>query len=135
MGVVPYADRQLREMSYGEAEGRPQEWLDQRFVPPPAQGDRLGHTAGVPGAEPESALAARIYTAMDAIIAADVENTVVVTHGYAATFAIASWIAMPLDSVGYVNFRVAAGSMTTLREDTLFHNREVVALGATDHLS
>jgi len=23
MGVVPYADRQLREMSYGEAEGRP----------------------------------------------------------------------------------------------------------------
>ena len=69
---------------------------------------------------------------MDAIIAADVENTVVVTHGYAATFAIASWIAMPLDSVGYVNFRVAAGSITTLREDTLFHNREVVALGATD---
>ena len=60
MGVVPYADRQLREMSYGEAEGRPQEWLDQRFVPPPAQGDRLGHTAGVPGAEPKSALAARI---------------------------------------------------------------------------
>jgi len=62
----------------------------------------------VPGVEPKSALAARIYTAMDAIVAAEVENTVVVTHGYAATFAIASWIAMPLDSVGYVNFRVAA---------------------------
>lgn len=29
----------------------------------------------------KSALAARIYTAMDAIIVADVENTVVVTHG------------------------------------------------------
>ncbi|MEV5598048.1 histidine phosphatase family protein [Streptomyces sp. NPDC052496] len=32
----PILDRRLREKSYGEAEGRPQEWLDRRFVPPPA---------------------------------------------------------------------------------------------------
>lgn len=33
-GVKPVVDRRLREKSYGEAEGRPQEWLDRRFVPP-----------------------------------------------------------------------------------------------------
>ncbi|MES4906945.1 MULTISPECIES: histidine phosphatase family protein [unclassified Streptomyces] len=38
-GVTPVLDRRLREKSYGEAEGRPQEWLDRRFVPPPAAGD------------------------------------------------------------------------------------------------
>ncbi|MDX3538970.1 histidine phosphatase family protein [Streptomyces sp. MB09-01] len=37
-GVEPVLDRRLREKSYGEAEGRPQEWLDRRFVPPPADG-------------------------------------------------------------------------------------------------
>ncbi len=37
-------------------------------------------------------------------------------------------------SPGYVNFPVAPGSITTLHEDDLFHNRQVLALGATDHL-
>ncbi|SFY42993.1 Histidine phosphatase superfamily (branch 1) [Streptomyces atratus] len=37
-GVKPVLDRRLREKSYGEAEGRPQEWLDRRFVPPPGSG-------------------------------------------------------------------------------------------------
>src|SRR5699024_3118122 len=37
--MVP--DERLREKSYGEAEGRPQAWLDERFTPPPAVGDRM----------------------------------------------------------------------------------------------
>lgn len=37
-------------------------------------------------------------------------------------------------SLGYVNFAVAPGSITTLREDDLFHNRQVLSLGANDHL-
>ena len=50
-GVKPLLDRRLREKSYGEAEGGPQEWLDRRFVPPPAEGDRMGHHEGLPGAD------------------------------------------------------------------------------------
>jgi probable phosphoglycerate mutase len=42
-GVETIEDRRLRERSYGQAEGRAQEWLDRRFVPPPATGDRMGH--------------------------------------------------------------------------------------------
>lgn len=131
----PVIDRRLREKSYGEAEGRPREWLDQRFVPPPAVGDRMGHDEGVPGAETKMAFAQRVYSVMDAILESSCEHQVIVTHGFAATFVLASWIRMPIESLGYVNFRAASGSITLLREDDYFHNRQVASLGDTRHLA
>ena len=59
VGLTP--DAGLREKSYGEAEGRPQAWLDQRFVPPPRVGDRLHHDEGVAGAETRWSFATRVY--------------------------------------------------------------------------
>lgn len=129
--VEPVLDRRLREKSYGEAEGKPQEWLDQRFVPPPAVGDRMEHDEGVLGAETKMAFAQRVYAAMDAILESSCEHQVIVTHGFAVTFVVASWIRMPIESVGYVNFRAASGSITVFREDDYFHNRQVVSLGDT----
>ena len=131
----PVIDRRLREKSYGEAEGRPREWLDQRFVPPPAVGDRMGHDEGVPGAETKMAFAQRVYSVIDAILESYCEHQVIVTHGFAATFVLASWIRMPIESLGYVNFRAASGSITLLREDDYFHNRQVASLGDTRHLA
>ncbi|OBB87131.1 histidine phosphatase family protein [Mycolicibacterium peregrinum] len=128
-------DPRLREKSYGEAEGRPQRWLDERFVAPPARGDRLAHREGLRGAETKEEFARRIYAAMEAITAADVSHQVIVTHGFALTFVIAAWIKMPLASVGYVNFAGKAGSITTLYEDDRFHNRQVLELSATQHLA
>jgi probable phosphoglycerate mutase len=133
-GVEPVEDRRLRERSYGDAEGRPQEWLDQRFIPPPAIGDRMGHDVGVPGAETTSSVAQRIYAAMDEILRRRCEHQIVVTHGGAATFVIAYWIGMPIESLGQVNFRVSSGSITTLREDDFYHSRQVISLGDTRHL-
>ncbi|MFD5316566.1 histidine phosphatase family protein [Streptomyces sp. NPDC127098] len=133
-GVTPVLDRRLREKSYGEAGGRPQEWLDRRFVPPPAVGERLEHDEGVPGAETKGACARRVYAAMDEILACPCEHQIVVTHGGSQNFVVASWIGMPVESVGYASFRAPAGSITTLREDDFFHNRQVVALGDTRHL-
>lgn len=133
--VEPVLDRRLREKSYGEAEGRPQEWLDERFRPPPASGDRMDHDEGVPGAETKKAFAARIYAAMDDTLRSDGEHKIVVTHGFAATFVIASWIKMPIDAAGYANFRAPSGSITVLREDDYFHNRQVYSLGETRHLA
>jgi probable phosphoglycerate mutase len=60
---------------------------------------------------------------------------VVITHGFALTFVIAAWIKMPIDALGYVSFRAASGSITVLREDDYFHNRQVAVLGSTDHLA
>jgi probable phosphoglycerate mutase len=134
LNVEPVVDRRLREKSYGEAEGRPQEWLRRRFVPPPAVGDRMEHDEGVPGAETKMTFAQRVYAAMDAILESSCEHQVIVTHGFTVTFVLASWIRMPSESLGYVDFRIASGSITVLHEDDDFHNRQVVSLGDTRHL-
>lgn len=127
-------DPRLREKSYGEAGGRPQAWLDARFVPPPAVGDRLRHDEGVTGAETRLDVAVRTYDAMTDLLAQDVDELVVVTHGFTAGLVVAAWIGMPIDAAGHVAFPVPSGSITTLREDGYFHNRAVVTVGDVDHL-
>jgi probable phosphoglycerate mutase len=131
--VVLNAD--LREKSYGEAGGRPQVWLDERFIAPPATGERMRHDEGIPGAETKWQQAVRAYSALDRILRSSIENQVVVTHGGTATFLIAAWIGMPVDAAGFVSFQVSSGSITPLREDDYFHNRGVVHLNDTAHLT
>lgn len=127
-------DPGLREKSYGIAEGKPQKWLDQRFIPPPAVGDRMHHDEGVPGAETRWSLAERVYASMGRILESGCEHQVAVTHGFAATMVLAAWIKMPIDAAGSVSFRAPSGSITELREDDFFHNRQVVRLGDVTHL-
>lgn len=133
-GTKAILDHRLREKSYGEAGGRPQEWLDRRFVPPPAVGERMDHDEGVEGAETKAHWAQRIYAAMDEILQRPREHQIIVTHGGSLTFVVASWIKMPIESAGYLSFRALSGSITTLREDDFFHNRQVFSLGDTRHL-
>lgn len=136
LGITPTFDGRLREKSYGAAQGRPQEWLDARFVPPPAVGDRLDHHEGVEGAETRRELAVRVYAAVTDLLVADThgDHLVVVTHGFAATFVVAAWIGLPVDAAGHVAFPVPSGSITTLREDAFFANRAVVSVGDVAHL-
>jgi len=75
------------------------------------------------------AFAQRVYAVMDRILASSCDHQVIVTHGFALTFVVASWIKMPVESVGYVNFTAPSGSITVLREDDYFHNRVVASLG------
>lgn len=133
-GVRPILDPRLREKSSGEAEGKPQEWLDRRFVPPPAVGERMDHDEGVKGAETKATWARRIYAVMDEILRSPYEHQIVVTHGGSLTCVVASWIKMPIESAGHASFRALVGSITTLHEDDFFHNRQVVGLGDTRHL-
>ncbi|MFI9587016.1 hypothetical protein ACIHCQ_35545 [Streptomyces sp. NPDC052236] len=79
-------------------------------------------------------LAALAYAAMDEILQNRCEHQIIVTHGGSLTFVVASWIKMPIESAGYASFRAPSGSITTLREDDFFHNRQVVSLGDTRHL-
>lgn len=127
-------DRRLREKSYGAAEGRPQACLDQRFVPRLACGDRMNHDERVADAGTKAVAARQICAALDDILQSRCEHQVVVSHGFAATFPVAAWIKMPVDSLGYVNFGVKSRSITTLKEDGYFHNRQVVSLGDRCHL-
>jgi probable phosphoglycerate mutase len=131
--LTPVLDRRLREKSFGEAEGKPQAWLEERRLPPPADGDRMAHDGGLPGAESNAQLAERIFAAVDAIVRRPCEHQIIVTHGFALTFVVAAWIKMPVDSLGHVVFRVRSGSITTLCEDDFYRSRRVDRLGDTRH--
>lgn len=135
LGVDVVVDTDLREKSYGEAGGRPQPWLDERFVPPPAVGERMRHDEGVVGSETKWELAVRAYAAMERVLQSQVENQVVVTHGGTSTFLLAAWIGMPIDAAGLVNFHFSSGGITLLREDDVFHNRQVALLNEVGHLT
>ncbi|WP_407666816.1 histidine phosphatase family protein [Microvirga roseola] len=66
---------------------------------------------------------------MDEILARPCKTQIIVTHSFALTFVVAAWIKMPLESVGYVNFRVRPGSITHLQEDEFWMSRVVASLG------
>jgi probable phosphoglycerate mutase len=134
LGAGVRLDADLREKSYGEAEGRPKAWLAERFAPPPATGERLRHHEGVPGAETRWDLAVRAYAALDRILQSPVGHQVVVTHGGTVTFLLAAWIGMPIDAAGRVGFPVSPGSITVLHEDDHVHSRRIVRLNDTSHL-
>ena len=125
---------ELREKSYGDGDGRPEQWFRERFVPPPERGDRMNHFEGLMGAETKAQWARRVYAGMDVVMADSADQKVLVTHGGSATFVIAHWIGMPVESLGVVSFALAAGSITHLREDDYFHNHSVVSLDETGHL-
>jgi 2,3-bisphosphoglycerate-dependent phosphoglycerate mutase len=134
LAVRPVLLPGLREKSYGVAEGRPQAWLDARFVPPPPTGSRMDHSEGIEGAETRREFAVRVYAAVDGILDGPGTHHVVVTHGFALTFVVCAWIGMPLEAAGHVNFRATSGGITVLEEDDFFANRSVVRLDETAHL-
>lgn len=133
VGAKPQLLSDLREMSYGEAGGKPQAWLKQREQAAPDD-NRLHFRPDVPGAESRFEFASRVYRALDAILAEPCQTQIVVTHGFALTFVISAWIGMPIDAVGYVNFAAAPGGITHLREDDYWKNRGVLQLNDTSHL-
>ena len=133
LGLELLADPDLREQSYGAAEGTPSGSTP--YVPPPAHGDRMHHSDGIDGSETRFEWANRAYAALQRILASGAQNAVVVTHGGTATYLIAAWIGLPLEEAGYVKFKVTAGSITHLLEDDFFYDRQVVALSLVSHLA
>lgn len=130
--VTEWSD--LRERSYGEAGGRPDAWLEDRMVVPGRDDNRMDSRDGLVEAETKREFAGRLYRAMDRLVETPCPVQVVVTHGFALTFAVAAWIRMPLESAGWVNFRSNSGGITHLREDDRFFNRYVMRLNDMAHL-
>ncbi len=128
-------DPDLREKSYGAAEGRPTAWLRQRQVPLPDAGERLRHDEGLPGAETRLDLARRAYAAMRRLCESASEDQVVVTHGGTATLLLAAWIELPLEAAGRVQFGFSSGGITHLAKNPRHHSHMVVRLNDLDHLT
>ena len=122
----------LREISYGVAEGRAQEWLDARYVPA-SDHDRLDHKGGIEGAESRRDVAMRVYPYVDAIIARACATQIVVTHGFTLSLVIAAWMKVPVEACGFVAYSAPSGSITHLRQDDFFRNRAMVSFADICH--
>lgn len=126
-------DPGLREMSYGEAEGKPQDWLDDRIVPRPTDGNRLDHRV-CDGAESRREFASRIQRSLAEILEHKNKEIIIVSHGFALTFIIMAWMRVPIENMEYCNFSSSPGGITLLHEDDFFNNRGVRYVNRTDHL-
>lgn len=118
-------DERLREMSFGNAEGKPRDWRTENIDPRPADGDRLNHRI-FKNAETRKDIGTRIRECLDEIIAKQDENNIIVSHGNALTFIIMAWLKVPVENMDCCNFRAAPARVTYLQEDDLFQNRSVV---------
>lgn len=126
-------DSRLREMSYGDAEGKTQSWFKDKIKPQPTDGNRLNHRVYT-GAESRIEVAERVSAALTGILEKSARDTVVVSHGFASTFLVMAWMKVPADHMDYCNFHVEPGSISMLHEDDLFGNRSVTYLCNTAHL-
>ena len=124
----------LREISYGVAEGKAQEWLDARYIPAPDE-DRLDHSCGIEGAETRRDVAERVFPCLDAIVSRPCQTQIVVTHGFTLTMVIAAWMKLPVESAGFISFPAKSGSITHLRQEDFWRNRSVVSLADVSHLN
>ncbi|WP_328406890.1 histidine phosphatase family protein [Nocardia sp. NBC_00403] len=127
-------DPRLREISFGEAEGRPNDWLAQRQVPAP-EDNRLDHRGPILGAETRREVATRVGACIRELMTDTVHDHVVVTHGYALTFVITTWMQIPVDAVGFASFATTPGAITHLRLDDYWRNRALLSLADTSHLT
>ncbi|MFC4374539.1 histidine phosphatase family protein [Nocardia halotolerans] len=128
------ADSRLREISFGEAEGRPNDWLAQRQVPAPDR-DRLDHRGPIRGAETRREVATRVGACIRELMADTGHDHVVVTHGYALSFVVTTWRQIPVSSTGFASFATTPGAITHLRFDDYWRNRTLVGLADTSHLN
>ncbi|MHC5234350.1 histidine phosphatase family protein [Brucella sp. LJL56] len=123
----------LREISYGIAEGKPQAWLDERYVPAPDH-DRMNHQVGIDGAETRSEAAERVYCIVNEIVERRCETQIIVTHGFTLTLVICAWMKLPINAIGFASFPAEPGSITHLQQDDFWRNRSICGLADRSHL-
>jgi 2,3-bisphosphoglycerate-dependent phosphoglycerate mutase len=126
-------DSDLRELSYGIAEGREQSWLSERISYTPKDGNRLDHRV-CKNSESRKEIGSRIEKSIARILNEMNKNAIVVTHGFALTFIIMSWLKIPVSNMNYCNFSSTPGGITLLQEGDVFENRNVKFINNTEHI-
>ena len=126
-------DRNLREMNFGDAEGKNQPWFNKNVIPQPADGNRLDHKIAW-NSESRREIGTRIQGAVNRIINKPDNNVIIITHGFALTFVIMAWLRVPVENMDYCQFNNRPGGVTLLHEDDVFENRFVMYINKPDYL-
>jgi probable phosphoglycerate mutase len=127
-------DRNLREMSWGDADGKDREWINENSTPKPADGNRVDHQV-VRNSESRRDVGTRIQSSVNQIVNKPDNNVIIITHGAALTFVIMAWLRVPVENMGYCKFQARPGGVTLLHEDDIFEERCVMFINKQDYLT
>jgi broad specificity phosphatase PhoE len=124
-------DSRLREMSFGEAEGKSIDWFNNKILSE-NNTNKLEKSA-IPGQETKKQLATRLFEAMNEYFFS-YDKLIICSHCYATTFLVMYWLKIPLENIASVKFDISPGSISHLKTDNDSISRSVVYLGDTGHL-
>jgi len=127
-------DRNLREMSYGDAEGKDNEWRNKNITPRPTDGYRLDHKI-FRNSESRRDVGTRIQSSVNQIANRSDNNIIIITHGFALTFVIMAWLRIPVENMDHCSFNAKPGGVTLLHEDDFFESRFVMYINKQDYLT
>ncbi len=125
--------KELRQMSWGVAEGESESWLAEHGQAQPIEGDLL-HYKPCDGAESRFELARRIYPFVAALIERGDPDTVIVTHKHAHDAVVAAWLGMPKEILGRFRIGTVAGCITRLVVDPATRLATIETLNDHAHL-
>jgi 2,3-bisphosphoglycerate-dependent phosphoglycerate mutase len=125
-------DRNLREKSSGEGDGKPKQWYDAHIIHP--QDDNHLDYRTFKGAESRREVGIRAHTFLNGLLQKNEENTIIVTHGFFTTFLILAWMKIPAEHMDYGELRGHSGGVALLNEDDFWKNRNVIYTNRMDFL-
>lgn len=126
-------DQGFREMNYGVVGGKPQEWIKKLEIPEIHE-DTIMDYRIYEGAESRRELGTRVNEALKRALNKDSHDLIIVTHGFATTFLMYSWLKVPVEHMGFGNFPSKPGCISHLQIDDRYKNRGIKYLCYTGHL-
>jgi probable phosphoglycerate mutase len=127
-------DKNLREMNFGDGNGKPVAWFDKHITPPPADGNRLEHR-NFKNAESRREAGVRATDFIYHLMEEPFKDAIVVTHGGFSTFLILAWLKVPVENMDYAFFGTRSGGVDYLYEDDFWHSRYLGYFNKLDFLN
>jgi len=127
-------DRNLREASWGDAEGKTEEWWNQNVIHRSIDSNQLDHQM-FSNSESRRDVGIRIQSSLNQIISKSENYSIIITHGFALTFVIMAWLKVPVEHMDYCHFQPRSGGVTLLQEDDFVVGRTVTFVNNLDYLA
>jgi len=132
-GSTVILDKNLREMNFGEGDGKPRKWYAENIAAGSPDRNRLEYRP-FKNAESRREAGKRAYAFIDRVTSNKDNTVIAVTHGFISTFLIMAWLRVPVENMDYGDFKVSSGGVTLLNEDDFWRNRNIVYTNKMDYL-
>jgi probable phosphoglycerate mutase len=132
-GSTVIYDKNLREMNFGDGDGKPQKWYVENIAPRTPGSNRLEYRP-FKNAESRRDVGKRACAFLESLSDTPDKTVIAITHGHISSFLIMAWLKVPVENMDYGDFKVSSGGVTLLNEDDLWGNRNIVYTNKMDYL-